>query len=72
MARVVIVIEDHPDGTVKFTSSPSFEQMAKAIQSGEKTPASHAYALKAANAIWRASKEKLSRIVTEIPRVWRS
>ena len=71
MAKVVIEIEDKPDGNVKVTCTPTFETMMKMHVSGETLTSAHGYAFQALNAIRKESKsQNPSRIL--IPRLGRA
>jgi hypothetical protein len=69
MAKIVITIEDAPDGRVKMVSDPSFETMMKMDLSGEKMTPAIGYAFCAINAIRKASK-KIGPLVREVPKLW--
>lgn len=58
MARVVIVIEDQPDGTVRTVATPSLETMMKKNAIGERLTSAEGYAIAAINRIIEASKEQ--------------
>lgn len=66
MATIVITIEDKLDGTVKIVSTPTFESMAKKVDSGHGPTSGEAYALFALRKIREASK-KQGRIQHIIP-----
>lgn len=70
MAKVIITIEDIPEGKVKVVSDPSFEIMAKRTLSGHDLTAAHGYALRALNAITDAAKQQ--RIITKLPKLRRA
>jgi hypothetical protein len=57
MARIVITIEDTPDGKVKTVADPNFETMMQMNASGHKLTSAHGYAIRALNAMVEASKE---------------
>jgi hypothetical protein len=70
MAKIVITIEDNPQGGVKVTSNPTFETMAKMVNSGgHDVTSAHGYALKMVNAALKTSKEKDSSIIMQLPKV---
>lgn len=56
MAKIVLIIEDGPDGGVKITSNPSFEEMAKLLGDRRMTSA-HGYAICALRSVAEASNE---------------
>lgn len=56
MARIVVHIEDKEDGNVKITATPTFEEMAMKVDSGETITAAETYALFALRKIREASK----------------
>ena len=56
MARIVITIEDSPNGKVKIVSNPTFETMALMLNSGEEMTSAHGYALAMINTVRRESK----------------
>jgi hypothetical protein len=59
MARIVITIEDSPDGKKVFTKiDPSGEMIAKRIIGGEKITSAHGLALAAFNAILLEKKRQ--------------
>lgn len=59
MAKVILTIEDNPDRkTVKIVSNPTFETMAKMIQSGESMSDAHGYALAMIRTAREIGKEK--------------
>jgi len=59
MAKIVITVEDQPDGNVKVVATPNFETMMQMNASGAaKLTSAHGYALRALNAIIEGSKEK--------------
>lgn len=58
MARIVFIIEDDPKtGNVRCTSVPTFETMAKKMESGAEPSAAETYALLALRTIRDTSKE---------------
>lgn len=68
MANVIITIEDTPEGKVKITCVPSFEQMIKQDMSGDDFTAAQGYALLMLNEARKESKNQNPlRIV--VPRV---
>lgn len=69
MAKITITIEDIPGGKVKVVSTPSFETMAKMIQSGEDMSDAHGYALKCINTIREVSKSANPSNIIQIPKV---
>lgn len=56
MAKIIVTIEDKPDGNVKITAEPNFETMAMKVDSGETITAAETYALFALRKIREASK----------------
>ncbi len=56
MAKVIIEIEDLPDGKVKVVATPNFESMALMIQSGTEASPAQGMALFAINRIREESK----------------
>lgn len=66
MAEITIKIVDKLDGTVSITATPTFEMMAKKVDSGEAPTSGEAYALFALRKIREASK-KQGRIQHIIP-----
>lgn len=71
MARIVITVEDQPDGTVKVAAEPNFMQMAQMNSSGHSLTSAHGYAMRALNAIREASREQSNRLGIIIPRIGR-
>lgn len=71
MARVIITIEDAPDGTVKVVAEPSFMQIAQMEASGHKLTSAHGYAMRAMNAVRDASREQSNTLGIWIPKVGR-
>lgn len=70
MAKIVITIEDLPNGKVKTSCNPNFETMIKMHVSGNNLTAAHGYALSALNKIVEESKNNCpTRIL--IPRIGR-
>jgi hypothetical protein len=73
--KITIDLEDVHGGGVKVVSTPSFETMAKAINSGESADGAMGYALLCINAIRKASKQadlEKRGITVEIPKVLKS
>lgn len=58
MAKVVITIEDMPDGKVKVVSDPNFETMMVMHDSGHPLTAANGYAFTALNAIRNEAKRQ--------------
>lgn len=56
MSKIVVTIEDKPDGNVKITSEPNFETLAMKVDSGNTITAAETYALFALRKIREASK----------------
>jgi hypothetical protein len=71
MARVVITIEDQPNGTVKVVAEPNFATMAQMTASGHELTSAHGYALRALNSIREAAKEQSNTLGIIIPRIGR-
>ncbi|OPX89076.1 MAG: hypothetical protein A4E53_01684 [Pelotomaculum sp. PtaB.Bin104] len=68
MAKIVITIEDLPNGKVKTSCDPNFDTMIRMHISGTPFTAAHGYALAALNKIVEESKKNCpTRIL--IPRV---
>jgi len=57
LAKVIVTIEDNPDGTVKITAEPNFETIAMKAESGNDPTAAETYALLALRKIRDASKK---------------
>lgn len=57
MARVVIVLEDMPNGKVKIISNPEAEEIAQIIKSGNKTTPAQDYALLVRTLLLRITKK---------------
>lgn len=71
MPKVVIEIEDMPDGKVKTTLKPNFETiMSKWDSHGDISPA-EGFALTAANAIRAAAKSQESSNIIRVPIIGR-
>lgn len=68
MARIVIVIEDKPEGRVRVVSDPTFETMANMKQSGHAWTAAHGYALSCINHLTAVSK-KMGPLQVRLPRI---
>lgn len=58
MAKVIITIEDIDGGNVRIVGNPTFETMAKMINSGESMSDAHGYALAMMNHVRKIGKEK--------------
>lgn len=58
MASISITIEDMPGGKVRIVAHPSFEEMARMINSGEKATSAHGYALRMLREARNISKGK--------------
>lgn len=69
MAIITITIEDSQDGKVKTTFEPSIEIISKMINSGNDITSAHGYALVAANAIIKSSKDEKDKIWQERARM---
>lgn len=67
MAKIIVEIEDKPDGNVKITANPNFETMAMKVDSGETITAAETYALFALRKIREASKSVDRRHGRQIP-----
>lgn len=65
MAKITITVEDKEQGRVKITADPSFETIAKMINSGEETTSAHGYAMAMVN---HARKE--SKAVEPETKIW--
>jgi len=69
MAKIVISIEDTPDGKVKVDCNPTFEtMMAMDLSSPGSITSAHGYAFKMINEVLRVSKQN-GPIIREIPRL---
>lgn len=68
MAKVVITIEDRPDGKVKILCEPTFERMIAMEMSGETLSSAHGYAYKILNDIRKESK-RLGPTLLHIPKL---
>lgn len=68
MAKVVIEIEDLPNGNVKITASPNFETMIKMDVSGHRLTAAHGYGIAMLNHARQESK-KAGPIRAGMPRL---
>jgi hypothetical protein len=71
MSRVVITIEDKPEGGVKCECTPNFETMMMKENSGNRLTSAEAYAVHVLNALRKASKEQASALKVLIPRLGR-
>lgn len=71
MAKITISIEDIDGGKVRIVSTPSFETVAKMINSGESVSDAHGYALAMLRRAREISKEK-GPIKILIPRLGRN
>ena len=58
MAKVVITIEDLPNGKVRTVCEPNFETMMKMKMSGGELTSAHGYAFQCLNAIREESKRR--------------
>jgi hypothetical protein len=67
MAKITIEIEDLPDGGVKVTPSPKYEELMMIAKHG-KCESSHGYAFCALNAIRKESKSQQPSLI-KIPRI---
>lgn len=69
MAKIVITIEDRPDGKVKCVSSPDFATLMKMSESGHAWTAAQGMALFALNRIWQEGKRSgPTKIILPRPR----
>lgn len=55
--KVVIEINDQPDGSARVVMNPSFEQLMKKIDAGYSLSAAETYACRCARAILEMNKE---------------
>lgn len=69
MARIVITVEDMPDGTVKTVMDPPFATLMQMNASGHTLTSAHGYALRAVNAIRDAAKDQSNTLGLIIPKV---
>lgn len=68
VAKIVITIEDLPNGKVKVVASPNAEQMIRQKMAGHDWTAAHGYAFCALNEVRKQSKLLASKII--IPKVF--
>ncbi len=66
MSKIIVTIEDKPDGNVSITANPTFETLAMKVDSGETITSGEAYALFALRKIREASR-KQGEIQHKIP-----
>lgn len=69
MAKIVITVTDEADGSVKIVSDPTFETVAKMINSGEETTSAHGYAMAMVNRARTESKAADPNTKIWLPRV---
>lgn len=70
MAKITITIEDTATGGVKIVSNPTFETIAKMINSGgEDVTSAHGYAVAMINAARRESKSNEPATTIWLPKV---
>ena len=68
MARIVITVEDKPNGGVSVTSDPNFETMMAMDLSGQTLTSAHGYAFSMLRHAREVSKEQ-GDIIRKIPRL---
>lgn len=71
LMKIVITIEDQPGDKVKITSIPTFETMAKMINSGEESTSAMGYAMQMVNVARKESKSKDPETKIWLPKVQR-
>jgi len=71
MAEITIKIKDLPSGGVEVKADPSFETMAKMVDSGHELTSAHGYCMAALNVIKELSKRKDDNMIVKIPRLGR-
>jgi len=70
MARVIITIEDLPDGKVKVEANPNFMTMMQMKESGHEWTSAQGYALRMLNEAGKVSKgQSQNKII--VPRIGR-
>ena len=70
MAKIVITIEDSPDGKKVFTKmTPSGKELAQRIIAGEKATSAHGLALAATNAIMLEKKRQEQGLIYSLPKL---
>jgi len=70
MARITITVEDAADGKVKIEANPTFETVAKMINSGgEDVTAAHGYAMAMINRAREVSKSNAPETTIWLPKV---
>lgn len=69
MAKIIITIEDKPNGKVKVDCNPSFEAMATLAKFG-KLESAHGYAFTAIRAIREESRKQDPKgMIIKLPRI---
>lgn len=69
MSRIVIIIEDLPNGGVEVHANPTFESMASQVASGNDLTPAQGYAMKCINVIRAVSKKQTPTNKILIPRI---
>lgn len=70
MAKIVITIEDMPNGNVSIKSNPTFEDIAKKDLSGETLTNADGYAIAMLNRARQIGKSKESTNLVQIPKIY--
>jgi len=70
MAKIVITIEDMPNGNVSIKASPTFEEIAKKDLSGETLTNADGYAIAMLNRARQIGKSTESTNLIQIPKIY--
>lgn len=70
MAKIIITVEDMPNGNVKIVSNPTFEEIAKKDLSGETLTNADGYAIAMLNRARQIGKSTESTNIIQIPKIY--
>ena len=70
MSKIVITIEDMPNGNVSIKSNPTFEEIAKKDLSGETLSNADGYAIAMLNRARQIGKSTESTNLIQIPKIY--
>lgn len=71
MAKVIITVEDRPNGLVSVRAEPNFEQMIKSKISGREVTSAEGYAMSALLHIRASAKQQKSTLGLTLPKIKR-
>ncbi len=72
MAKIIITVEDLPNGKVSVVANPSFETMCKIHVSGNTLTSAHGYAMTMMRVVRDVAKSQQKGIIVGIPRIGRA